>query len=1107
MASFKTFNEIVSAMTDRLRLVQPNLDTKPGTVSRDLFVDLPADQLEKLYRLLALISEKQSIDTATGIDLDRYAQNYGLSRKQGTPATGVIVFTSGDISTQDIPIPNGTLVTSKNGVTFKTVGNYALLSSEKAKHAATAAKLRRALQVAGITDAYAIEVPIQATRLGSNTNVGSLQIISSSLNDDVKVINLTATSGGANSESDSSYRARVANIFSGANTGTALGYRNACLSLSGVIDALVVQPGSSLMLRDGTEVLQLDDNSFRILNSGTGGKVDIYILGENLIEVSESYIFTDLSGNGNFSDERNDHILGIAEQDITLTSEERRYKSILNGSLPLQPVRSMVSIVGSSSGVLSEKSTNTNGVVSGNYELIKDLNVETGGSSFGFDKVHFISNTKEVLGENLAKKSYNEVVPLKYSDIDQISEVYRDVRILEENSDVSRADKSIIYTKHSPITSVTKVLNKTTGEIYSIASDFIDADLGYNSDGKVEIFGKNLPSSSDILSVDYTWRQFYDKYVDYNGYRSNSAYHSDDIVDSIDWSISNGISKEEALIESDSSQEYYINLTHNISKVKSVYYAPSFSSIVSLEVSGESSLKVVLLDPYISIDSVESIIDAGGVEGYNTKNSNGTFSGYTIYLPSDTHLSVGDEVTISYNKVELYNIDGSDGSFYLNKITLPSADILTSNNILEFVENLYDNSTPIYISYVANIQEVIPTTSLSQLPFFGNELSSTFFNTNLSEISGSYQPVSYLLNESETEIVGIEKFASSKIQVIISSSSKSGKVRITGTSNQRFEFEVTAGTDLSGLKFDLSSYIKSFLSTTSIDSSVFISRIDRVLIEDSNGLYTDDMDVLGYEILNNILDTRSSKVNASLNNYSFQLPSTDSNSSRSLSYGTKIKVIGLLAKTNDFEDLYFAGNGTKISEKPFARIDKISIISGFKTAAGNLVGNIQVSLANQPPINGIFFADYNFTSPKEGERLTIRYNINRLIGDVTFAVEAVRPITADVIIREASEITIDVSGTILINDDQLNNTDFIVENVINAVTSILSTNRLGSTVDYSDIISSAAGINGVDSVNISLFNESGKTGRKSYIKALDNQTINPGTITFEAVSRKEFRIN
>ena len=110
-------------------------------------------------------------------------------------------------------------------------------------------------------------------------------------------------------------------------------------------------------------------------------------------------------------------------------------------------------------------------------------------------------------------------------------------------------------------------------------------------------------------------------------------------------------------------------------------------------------------------------------------------------------------------------------------------------------------------------------------------------------------------------------------------------------------------------------------------------------------------------------------------------------------------------------------------------------------------------------------------------------------------------------IKEAAEILVDVSGQILINDNQIQNTDFIVQNAADEISKALSTNVLGATVDYSDIISAAARVSGVDSVNISLFNVSGTTGRKSFIRALDNQTINPGNIFLEAVSRKDFRIS
>ena len=406
-------------------------------------------------------------------------------------------------------------MTSKSGVNFRTVGNYLFSSSEKGRHAATASRIRKSLQIAGISDKYAIEVPIQASRPGSPGNVSSYQITNHNLDFEIKVINLSSSSGGSDGESDSQFRTRVSSLFSGANTGTALGYKNAVLSLNGISDALVVEPGNSLMLRDGTEIIEINDGTKRIISSGTGGKVDIYVLGRQLVEVAESFIFTDSSGVGATNDERNDYILGQGSLDQTLTSEERRLSAISSGNLPLQPVSNLVTISGSSSGILSPKLTSSTGIVSGNYELIKDTNPDTGGSPFCFDKIHFISGSKTVSAESIVKRSFNAISRLNYTDVKDIDSIYSDIIISSENSNVSVADKSIIYTLHKPILSVSSIQNKTTGEYYTVESLETNTDTGLNDSGTFKISGKNLPNQSDILSVSYTWRKYFDKYIDY----------------------------------------------------------------------------------------------------------------------------------------------------------------------------------------------------------------------------------------------------------------------------------------------------------------------------------------------------------------------------------------------------------------------------------------------------------------------------------------------------------------------------------------------------------------------------------------------------------------
>jgi len=1106
MATYKSFNEIVSTMIEQLKLVQPNLDTKPGTVSRDLFIDLPADQLEKLYRLISLVSDKQSPDTAIGTDLDRYASNYGIVRNVGSAATGLAIFTT-NIITADIPIPSGSIVTSRSGVNFKTVGNYFFSSSDRGRHAATASRIKRALQQAGISDKYAIEVPIQATRVGTSGNLSSYQIVNHNIDFDVKVINLSSTGGGSGQETDAQFRARISSVFSGANTGTAQGYKNAILSLSGVSDALIVQPGNSLMLRDGTEIMEVNDGTKRIISSGTGGKVDIYLLGKQLIEVSDSFIFTDSSGIGKINDERNDYILGQGDLDKTLTSEERRLSALSSGILPLQPVQEIVSVSGSSSGILSPRTISASGVVSGNYELTKDTNPDTGGSPFGFDKIHFISGNKNVIGESILKTSFNNISRLNYSDITDISKVYSNIQVLNENSLVSIADRSIIKTLHYPITSVSTIQNKTTGEYYSVESQQIDEETGLNLTGEIKISGKSLPNQSDILSVSYSWKKYFDKYVDYNGYfvRNNALGLSQS--DSIDWGFSNLVMDESSTIErSEDGNSYIISVSNEISRISSISLQKSEESVVqNLLVSGVYK-KGIILTSVGDIGNVSKISNSLGLELFNTTKDDGYFSGSTIILPSDSPAIVGENSIVYFDKVEIYNVENTDASFYGNTVVLPSDSILESNGLLDSIFDYYSSGANVYCSYFANLELVMTSHPLSSSPFSGSEGSSVLTDSSFVEINPSYQPIIFKYN-SLSNLVGYVKYSPSNLILDVSDSIKPGKIRITGTSLTRADFKTTYGVDASQLTFDLSSYIKNLFEKSTLDSTYYIARVDEVYLIDDFGQKIFSFDTLGYKILNSKYDVTFSSSDLNLSGYKFTLPPTSSNLSAALSSGSRIVVSCLIAKEADFEEIYFPSNGRFYSSKSYGFISKINVSSGFRGSAGNIIGNLTIYVGNQPATNTVFFTDYKFQAPKEGERITIRYNLNRLLIDATNAIESVRPISADVLIKEASEILIDVSGQILINDNQIQNTNFIVQNAADEISKVLSTNSLGATVDYSDIISAVSRVPGVDSVNISLFNISGNTGRKSFIRALDNQTINPGNIFLEAVMRKDFKIS
>jgi len=1107
MATFRSFSEIVSTMIRRLGFSQPNLDTKPGSVSRDLFIDLPADEISRLYSAINLVSEKQSLGTTSGRDLERLASNFGIYRTSGSPASGIVIFATNNLSA-DLPIQSGTIVTSRSGVQFRTVGNYVMSSADKNRLAANASRLRKALNIAGLNSTYAIEVPISAIRAGTSGNVASLQISKSDIQGVASVINLTSTIGGTNQESDDGLRARTLAIFSGANIGTSAGYRNSILGVDGVIDALVVEPGSSLMLRDGTETIELDDGTSRILNSGTGGKVDIYILGRKVEQVSETFIFTDFSGVGKISDERNDFILGQSGQDITRTSEERRILAFKTGSIPAQPVDSMVSVIGSSSGALIEVFFDEKGVKHGNYELKKDLNPETGGSPFGFDRIHFISNKKNVEAESIAKSSIYGLDRIAYSGIDKINNVYIDVSETSENSEVSRADSSLITVRQTPVVKVSRVYNTTTGEVYSVVNQNLGAD-GLNRTGQVKISGRALPTAADVISVNYIWRKIFDRHIDYAG-GGPFQFKVPEVVDVIDWTQSGGIFEEESIIEkSDDDLNFEVTLKNNISRIVSVHLREEATATVQevTNTEGRMLAGIVLSDSNSIIDNIISIKrNSDRLEIYKTQEDNGSFVARSIFLPSDSAASVGDEVTVFYNKIEIFNVGNTDASSYNNVVVLPSTGVLESEDIFDAVEDAYLSEDPVFVQYALSTDIIYPKVNLSNLPLTSSSLTNKLSSVSGDGSSSSNQPI-FFNNSITAGFIPIDRFGPTRLRLSLAGISGPGKIKVEGTTLNRYTFDIVAGTTISGLKFDLENSLKSALGIAELPNSIGIAKVDAITTLDEDGKELVSLKTLGVKLKTIKYSVGTASQDTSLSNYSFIIPATPINSATVFSAGDKIRVEVLVYNLGGIEELFFSGTSEQTTKNRFGIIDRVSVSSGFRSSTGNLIGSLKISSDNQPNTGSTYNTDYEFFAPKEGERISISYNVNKLIINSTIEAERVRPVTADVLVKEAEEILINVRGSILINDNLLTNTDKIVENVTNSVSNALNTSTLGGTVDYSDIIAIAAAVEGVDSVNISVFNESGKTGRAPFIRALDNQSISPGEILFEAVSRNKFRIN
>jgi len=1045
MATYKSYSQIVKSMVDRLRIVQPGLDTKPGSVSRDLFVDLQADEIQKIYNLISLVSDKQSFATAVGSDLDKIANNFGFSRKRGAPSSGTVIFSVGSLDI-DLEIEEGTIVSTRSGVSFRTIGNYSLISSQKNIYSANASRVRKQLNIAGSSSGFAIEIPIEAVNSGESGNIGSYQIVNQSAPFNFSVTNINSISGGSDIESDSEFRRRFLSSFSGSNVGTSSGYLNSILSIDSVLDALVVEPGNTLMLRDGTETIEGDLGASRIVRSGSGGKVDIYVLGKRLQEVSESFIFFNKSTSGNLSDPINDYILGNFNQNVSLTSKERKVYALREGNVPFQPVSSIISVTGSESGLLAEGET---------FELLKDSNYDTGGSPFGFDKIRFMSNYKNVVAENMLKGKFGSSDGLRYGDSLENVELYQDIGIEDENSSVNQSDRRFIILNHKNITNVSLVQNETAGEIYTIENLFLEDSI--NEEGVVEISGKRLPAVTDNLKVSYSWRKYYDKNLDFLPASS-----------SISWRHS--FKKEDRFLLTD-GEKYSIGMTDAILDIINVYIYEEETATV--EITGTTKY----LDLSRQILNAKSI-KIGGIDILNTERSDHSFEGVRLFLPTDSGAFVGESCSVVYNYEEVYSFDGVKGSFQGSTLTLPEEILFDAARYERLNTFFVENKNPI-VDYYPLCEKMIPSVSIGRLPVYSFPESDRFIDSSQSDISESYKPSEY---NSE-----FKRYSPSRVRIFAESITNYGEVKVSGTTLLRKVISIELSRIFNGNVFDLSSY--KYGNGIAKISSVYVNK---------------KANMSGYRIASNRY-SNDALVDPSLGAYQFYLSSSSDNIF-SYSDGDIAEIEVYFYQTSDSEILHFYEDSFRETEKVFLEVKSISRYSGFSIS--NLVsGSISVEFGNSPEGLSQYLCDYRFAAPKDGERIFVTYNHNSIISDATVGVESSRAITADVLVKEAAEIMVDVQATIVVSENFTDESETIKENAIDQVANLLSTNVLGGTIDYSDIMRAITNVTGVESADVGLFNIIGSIGRRNYIKALDNQSISPNLIDISVVTRKDFRIS
>lgn len=716
MVTIRSVNEIILSLIDYHKLSQPDLDTKPGTVARDLMIDGPASQLALLYDQMSSVSTQQSMRLVIGSDLDKLAKNFGVIRKQSTPATGVAILTFASINAP-IPINKGNLVIASNGFSYSIASGISVTPGTANFYRSVASKYRDQLDAAGISDQYAVEVTVVSTTPGSAGNIGSLSLSRTDVTGVSNVTNINPFTGGTDQENDSNFRNRVLSSFSGSSVGTALGYLNTALSTVGVSDAAVIEPGDPLMTRDGTVVSIAADGTRTIVSEGSGGKVDIVVLGSSLVQNSETFIYRDKSNSNDPTSSKNDVVIGQIAGDANKTINRRRIDNIKSGQLPAQPVNELLSVTGSISGSnFIAKSVDAYGRVSGNFELIKDTGVY-GGSPFGFDTFHWVSNKISLFSEDRLKNQFNSQDPTTFVGILEIPKAQQSMSITNENSTVT-SNRSIIQLIHTPATNVTRVLNVNTGERYIITNQNYDNTGVYNTTGRIQISGNTLPSTSDLLQVDYNWIVDFDQYSDYDGLVQTD--NPRDVTDSVDWGYSSAIKNERVTFTLASGNNFFSGTTsHPVDTIVSADLFAEADGQVTLQTAGTfiNRLTVVLEHLPADVSSVDKVtLKNSNIEIYNTDQANGLFTVstevvgiqilyiLTVVLPTDTVAVPGDTVTVTMNRSDVFNSDATQGSSSGTQVTIPSASIDTTAT-----------SVTLLVTYIANVNDLF-TSSVNSLP-------------------------------------------------------------------------------------------------------------------------------------------------------------------------------------------------------------------------------------------------------------------------------------------------------------------------------------------------------------------------------------------------------
>lgn len=325
----RTQNDIILTFSQELLTGNQGIDTKPGTVIRDI-MDPISEEMARIYIIQNFLAISMSIsglldfDDADGngvsdpvstsvpkralkvalnltndsdvqqiIDsqFDKLASNVNVTRRSATAAIGSVTFYTSTAPIRNMIINEGGVVSSTGDLDQGIASQSYLTQTSKILEYADRDKYYNEQ-----TGRYEVSVDVQALTSGeaSNTDSYTIKTVSSGIDSDFQVENANPVTFGRDIESNHDLATRT-ELALFADTGTEGGYAKTAANVQGVRNVHVEKAGDSLMIRDYDSVR----------DKHVGGKVDIYIQGKQSKQVTDqiAFSFESISSQGTQSGE------------------------------------------------------------------------------------------------------------------------------------------------------------------------------------------------------------------------------------------------------------------------------------------------------------------------------------------------------------------------------------------------------------------------------------------------------------------------------------------------------------------------------------------------------------------------------------------------------------------------------------------------------------------------------------------------------------------------------------------------------------------------------------------------------------------------------------